>query len=198
MQTLGEKILRLRKQAGLSQEELGNKVGVTRQAVSRWESDALRPKASAMQALSDCFCVDIRYLLGEEDAPAAAEEEARLPVPRAEGAAAPQAEDASAPHAPAQRAKARHARLWVWLAAAGVAAVIALLLFVIVVAVWIGAYPQYGDQTVSSVSFGLSARGVAILIAVVAAILLLGCVGLLVWLFKRRRKSVKNDQVDKM
>lgn len=36
--TLGEKIMRLRQSKGLSQEELGEKMGVSRQAVSKWET----------------------------------------------------------------------------------------------------------------------------------------------------------------
>lgn len=66
MQTLGQKIYHLRKQSGLSQEELGNIVGVSRQAVSKWELDALRPKAKALQRLCCYFHVDSTYFLGEE------------------------------------------------------------------------------------------------------------------------------------
>lgn len=36
--TLGEKIMRLRQSKGLSQEEFGEKMGVSRQAVSKWET----------------------------------------------------------------------------------------------------------------------------------------------------------------
>ena len=36
--TMGEKILNMRKARGWSQEELAERIGVTRQAVSRWES----------------------------------------------------------------------------------------------------------------------------------------------------------------
>ena len=36
--TLGERIAQARKQAGLSQEQLGEKLGVSRQAISKWES----------------------------------------------------------------------------------------------------------------------------------------------------------------
>ena len=37
--SLGERIALARKQAGLSQEQLGDKLGVSRQAVSKWESE---------------------------------------------------------------------------------------------------------------------------------------------------------------
>jgi len=42
-QTLGQKISAGRKQLGLSQEALGEKLGVSRQAISKWESDAAIP-----------------------------------------------------------------------------------------------------------------------------------------------------------
>ena len=41
--TLGERIASLRKEKGLSQEALGELVGVTRQAVSKWEADKTLP-----------------------------------------------------------------------------------------------------------------------------------------------------------
>lgn len=37
--SLGEKLLSLRKKAGLSQEEVGEKLGISRQIVSKWETD---------------------------------------------------------------------------------------------------------------------------------------------------------------
>lgn len=39
--TLGQRIQKLRKGAGLTQEQLAERMGVTRQAVSKWESDGL-------------------------------------------------------------------------------------------------------------------------------------------------------------
>ena len=41
--SLGERIALARKQAGLSQEQLGEKLGVSRQAVSKWESSQTNP-----------------------------------------------------------------------------------------------------------------------------------------------------------
>lgn len=61
--TIGEKILNLRKARGWSQEELADRVGVTRQAVSRWESDSAKPDADRIIALCDLFGVSADYLL---------------------------------------------------------------------------------------------------------------------------------------
>ena len=43
---LGEKILKLRKERGLSQEDLAEKLGTTRQAISKWENNQGFPDAS--------------------------------------------------------------------------------------------------------------------------------------------------------
>lgn len=61
--TIGEKILNLRKARGWSQEELAERVGVTRQAVSRWESDSAKPDADKIIAVCDLFGVSTDYLL---------------------------------------------------------------------------------------------------------------------------------------
>lgn len=59
-----EVILELRKKNGLSQEELADKVYVTRQAVSRWETGETVPNAEALKLLSKVFDVSINTLLG--------------------------------------------------------------------------------------------------------------------------------------
>ena len=61
--TMGEKILAMRKARGWSQEELAEQVGVTRQAVSRWESDSAKPDADKIIAVCDLFGVSADYLL---------------------------------------------------------------------------------------------------------------------------------------
>ena len=63
--TLGEKIVSLRRQAGLSQERLAGELGVSRQAVSRWETNSALPDAMNVLALSRLFGVSADYLLND-------------------------------------------------------------------------------------------------------------------------------------
>lgn len=64
--TLGEKLQKLRKAAGLSQEQLAEKLLVSRQAISKWEQDAARPDTDNILVLSEIFGVTTDYLLKEE------------------------------------------------------------------------------------------------------------------------------------
>ena len=57
-------ILQLRTAKGLSQEELAEKVYVTRQAVSRWETGETVPNTETLKLLSQLFDVSINTLLG--------------------------------------------------------------------------------------------------------------------------------------
>ncbi|MGN0183744.1 MAG: zinc ribbon domain-containing protein [Aristaeellaceae bacterium] len=57
-------ILELRTRSGLSQEALAEKLFVTRQAVSRWETGETIPNAEALKLLSKLFNVSINTLLG--------------------------------------------------------------------------------------------------------------------------------------
>lgn len=68
MQTIGEKIYTLRKRAGLSQEELAYKLGVSRQTVSRWEMDAMQPNLENVRQLCEIFSVSADYFIGESNA----------------------------------------------------------------------------------------------------------------------------------
>lgn len=57
-------LLKLRNKAGLSQEELAEKVYVTRQAVSRWETGETLPNTETLKQLSRLYNVSINTLLG--------------------------------------------------------------------------------------------------------------------------------------
>ena len=75
--TLGQRIQQLRKEHGMSQEALGEQLGVSRQAISKWESDNTIPEIDKLIALAKLFGVSVGILLGvEEDDPSvpAAEE----------------------------------------------------------------------------------------------------------------------------
>lgn len=64
--SLGQRIQELRKRAGLSQEALGEKLGVSRQAVSKWEGDGGVPELDTLIAMSRLFGVTLGELLGVE------------------------------------------------------------------------------------------------------------------------------------
>ena len=63
---LQDRIYELRKNSGMSQEELAEKVGVTRQSVSKWELGTSVPELETLVALSKCFGVTTDYLLSDE------------------------------------------------------------------------------------------------------------------------------------
>lgn len=66
--TLGEKIYRLRTEQGLSQETFGEKLGVSRQSVSKWETDQSVPELDKVVAISELFGISTDYLLKETQA----------------------------------------------------------------------------------------------------------------------------------
>ena len=52
---LSERIYQFRRNSGLSQEQLAEKIGVSRQAISKWESGISTPELEKLLALSECF-----------------------------------------------------------------------------------------------------------------------------------------------
>ena len=69
--TTGQRIAAKRKELALSQEALGAELGVSRQSIYKWESDASLPEIDKLIALSRRFGVPVGWLLGvEEETPA--------------------------------------------------------------------------------------------------------------------------------
>ena len=64
--SFAEKLRTLRKQAGLSQEKLAEKLSVSRQAITKWETDMGIPDIENIMAISSLFDVSIDELLCEE------------------------------------------------------------------------------------------------------------------------------------
>lgn len=70
---IGEMIQKKRKAAGLSQEQLAAAVGVSRQAVSKWESGAAAPSLENLLELGKALQIPVSELLGEENSEGALE-----------------------------------------------------------------------------------------------------------------------------
>jgi len=106
---LNEKIAWYRRDRRLSQEELAARVGVSRQAVSKWELGEASPDVNKLLALSRAFGVTTDHLLNDSEEP-----ERSAPPPR----------EPAAPAAPPQQDRfsdlpgfiGRMARRWGWLA----------------------------------------------------------------------------------
>ena len=136
--TLGARIAALRKERGLSQEGLGELVGVSRQAVSKWESDSALPDVNNCVALSKAFGITLSQLLELEEEPSApggelTEEQLAMVQAIAERYLA------SLPRPKSWRQR----RKWPWVLAASV-----LLVLATVAAEWV----QDLNRTVSSMS----------------------------------------------
>lgn len=72
--TFGGRLQQVRKAAGLSQEQLGELVGMSRQAVSKWETDQAAPDIDKLALLCGVLGVSADELLGREAPPRQAEE----------------------------------------------------------------------------------------------------------------------------
>lgn len=81
---LNEKIAYYRRQEKLSQEELAARVGVSRQAVSKWELGEASPDVNKLLALSRAFGVTADHLLNDEEGP-----ERETPLPPVQEASVP-------------------------------------------------------------------------------------------------------------
>lgn len=61
----GEKIKAKRRELNLSQEDLADKLFVTRQAISKWENDKATPTMTNLRELSEVFGLDMAYFIGQ-------------------------------------------------------------------------------------------------------------------------------------
>ena len=61
--TIGSRIIALRKALLLSQEDMADKIGVSRQSVSKWETDACAPDAYNLIALAEVLNTSVEYIV---------------------------------------------------------------------------------------------------------------------------------------
>ena len=64
---LAQNLKALRRQRGISQAELSEMLGLTQQAVARWEVDKSEPDTKILNWLADYYGVTVDYLLGREE-----------------------------------------------------------------------------------------------------------------------------------
>ena len=69
MYSIAERIKQLRKSKGLTQKELGRKVGVTSVTISKWELDIAIPKSKSAMELCKVFNIDLQWLMRGSTAP---------------------------------------------------------------------------------------------------------------------------------
>ena len=144
---LSEKIVSLRRKNGLSQEQLAEKLGVSRQAISKWEGGLSTPELDKLKALSKCFHIPIDELIGNEGAADSepAREEEKPPMAR----------------------KARESRLGIFLCLGGA---VCLILFSILAVLRPVAVDRVEESSM------LILNGTGILIALFSVLMLLGMI----------------------
>jgi len=80
---LKDRLVQVRKLRGMNQEELAERVGVSRQAVSKWETGEAMPDCVKLMALADALEVSMDYLCGREGEQTCVPEPAANPEPAA-------------------------------------------------------------------------------------------------------------------
>ena len=65
--TLGEKLSQYRRTSGMTQQELGERLNISAQAISKWENDLSEPDISTLKKLSELFDISMAELLDIED-----------------------------------------------------------------------------------------------------------------------------------
>ena len=78
--SMGARLAQARRGQNMTQEQLAEKLGVTRQAVSRWESDTAYPETDKIVRMAALFGVSCDYLLGASNEPSPTGDKPPSPV----------------------------------------------------------------------------------------------------------------------
>ena len=128
---LEEKLTVLRKESGYTQLDLAEKVRVSRQAISKWETGRALPSAENLKYLSELFGVSVDYLLNDDmTEEAKPKEQEPAPEPQTKE---PQTEEAVFP----EKEKGKPAS-WKYIAAL----LLAVLLLGLLIGVFVGKYSE--------------------------------------------------------
>ena len=178
--TLSEKLQSLRRAAGLSQEQLAEQLGVTRQAVSKWETGEGKPDIDNLLPLARLLHTSVDYLLDD-------------------GANQPHAEEPQ-PQTPPQQSVGRElweqlktfGRRWGWLGGYAIAAIGAVRLVTTLIIVFagsnmlggIGAFMETGVAGMVT-GFGLAYYAVAAIQILLYLAMIVGGIWLARWLKRK-------------
>ena len=66
-ESFGQRLSRLRKEKGLTQEDIANRITISPQAVSKWENDVSSPDIDYLNSLADILDVSVDELLGRKE-----------------------------------------------------------------------------------------------------------------------------------
>lgn len=173
--TLAEKLQNLRKAAGLSQEQLAERLNVTRQAVSKWETGEGKPDIDNLLPLAKLLGTTVDYLLDEEtEAPQFTQPE-------------PQPQPQSVGHELWEQLKA-FGRRWGWLGGYAIALIGAVRLITTAIVLFAGG-TLLGDFLSMSfgiaTGFGLAYYVIGIVQLAVYAAMIVGGIWLARWLKRK-------------
>lgn len=125
--TLGQKITHLRKARGMTQEELSESVGVTRQTISKWELDTSTPDLDYLCKLCDLLGVTADYLIRPERETVETDHAAEMPAsPAPPSISAPSSAEPS-PAPPSKKPLNTRPAGWIMLGLAGILLIVALI-----------------------------------------------------------------------
>lgn len=197
--TLGNRLAHLREKEGISQERLGELLGVTRQTVSSWETDKLLPKPENLRALCRCFRVEYDYFFpkGEETRSKQVQELAAA-VMALQGQVSAlqeaQGEQQKAEAADQDPGKAGNSHR----AIAVLFAVIAAVLIAVGVLIGVLYQEDEGDIGGNIVVFNMPSWSIAVIVGFFAAAVVAACSAGIVYLVRvSKAKGRKKEQTDK-
>lgn len=143
---LSEKLYELRRNAGLSQEQLAEKIGVSRQAISKWESGQAVPDLSRLIALSEYYGVTLDELAKDKS------ESVQEETPEAE------TQETEAPNAGAKRTT-------------GIMLCLLGAVMLIVSGILLLSSPKVSDKISASSTITIDGTGIMLILAVVPLII---------------------------
>lgn len=198
---MGQIIIRLRREAGMSQDKLAEMIGVSRESIYRWESGACLPGVKLLKKLAKALQVDEEiFFQGKNGALTETEEMASSSaVPKVQAVSenqesaiefleenCPQEIPQVYPIVCKSGSKVKRVAFWVAIALAFLAVVAITAVIILMFAV-----PADGDGHAQSITWGFSSVDIIVL-TVIGAVLALTMIAVAVVCFLKKQNNIKN------